>query len=109
MSEMRWWSKRKVTQYPSHLVMEGNEMAMQAHQRRYLAAAHLWRDADTRSLVEELPPSLRTAVVLHVEKGLLSKIPFFHGTRRSFVAEACLLYTSPSPRDQRGSRMPSSA
>ena len=25
------------------------------------------------------------------------------------VAENCLLYTSPSPRDQRGSRMPSSA
>ena len=25
------------------------------------------------------------------------------------VAKGCLLYTSPSPRDQRGSRMPSSA
>ena len=25
------------------------------------------------------------------------------------VVSACLLYTSPSPRDQRGSRMPSSA
>ena len=25
------------------------------------------------------------------------------------LSEACLLYTSPSPRDQRGSRMPSSA
>ena len=25
------------------------------------------------------------------------------------VATSCLLYTSPSPRDQRGSRMPSSA
>ena len=25
------------------------------------------------------------------------------------VIQACLLYTSPSPRDQRGSRMPSSA
>ena len=25
------------------------------------------------------------------------------------LAEVCLLYTSPSPRDQRGSRMPSSA
>ena len=25
------------------------------------------------------------------------------------MAEICLLYTSPSPRDQRGSRMPSSA
>ena len=29
-------------------------------------------------------------------------------TRRR-AARACLLYTSPSPRDQRGSRMPSSA
>ena len=27
----------------------------------------------------------------------------------STLAEVCLLYTSPSPRDQRGSRMPSSA
>ena len=26
-----------------------------------------------------------------------------------FLVRACLLYTSPSPRDQRGSRMPSSA
>ena len=29
-----------------------------------------------------------------------------HGVRLTYV---CLLYTSPSPRDQRGSRMPSSA
>ena len=29
--------------------------------------------------------------------------------RRSELAFDCLLYTSPSPRDQRGSRMPSSA
>ena len=28
---------------------------------------------------------------------------------RDVVWQACLLYTSPSPRDQRGSRMPSSA
>ena len=27
----------------------------------------------------------------------------------SFTLSSCLLYTSPSPRDQRGSRMPSSA
>ena len=27
----------------------------------------------------------------------------------TFTNKACLLYTSPSPRDQRGSRMPSSA
>ena len=31
------------------------------------------------------------------------------GRLRAQLAEACLLYTSPSPRDQRGSRMPSSA
>ena len=29
--------------------------------------------------------------------------------RTAFLAYSCLLYTSPSPRDQRGSRMPSSA
>ena len=28
---------------------------------------------------------------------------------RAFMVNVCLLYTSPSPRDQRGSRMPSSA
>ena len=30
-------------------------------------------------------------------------------TYAGFSHDACLLYTSPSPRDQRGSRMPSSA
>ena len=36
-----------------------------------------------------------------------SIIKDFH--RQSFAYYSCLLYTSPSPRDQRGSRMPSSA
>ena len=31
------------------------------------------------------------------------------GASGEILAQACLLYTSPSPRDQRGSRMPSSA
>ena len=30
-------------------------------------------------------------------------------SKRKELGEVCLLYTSPSPRDQRGSRMPSSA
>ena len=30
-------------------------------------------------------------------------------THRIMLCQSCLLYTSPSPRDQRGSRMPSSA
>ena len=32
-----------------------------------------------------------------------------HFTVEPLTLSACLLYTSPSPRDQRGSRMPSSA
>ena len=36
-------------------------------------------------------------------------VPFEQVELKALVAEACLLYTSPSPRDQRGSRMPSSA
>ena len=31
------------------------------------------------------------------------------GKKNTVVVKGCLLYTSPSPRDQRGSRMPSSA
>ena len=34
------------------------------------------------------------------------QMPELSGTQ---LAKICLLYTSPSPRDQRGSRMPSSA
>ena len=45
-----------------------------------------------------------------------SSVPFLQCSAASFIemfvgvgAKRCLLYTSPSPRDQRGSRMPSSA
>ena len=41
----------------------------------------------------------------HVREAL-EKVP---GVRSASVSYPCLLYTSPSPRDQRGSRMPSSA
>ena len=54
----------------------------------------------------------RTALVLYLMILVLGSIP---GARSDIGAVApgvvlhCLLYTSPSPRDQRGSRMPSSA
>ena len=35
--------------------------------------------------------------------------PLIRANEVTRVSECCLLYTSPSPRDQRGSRMPSSA
>ena len=39
----------------------------------------------------------------------LLKVLLSNGVTRSLKRLICLLYTSPSPRDQRGSRMPSSA
>ena len=47
--------------------------------------------------VDELNAALGVAA-LHAEGDMLDR-----------VRRICLLYTSPSPRDQRGSRMPSSA
>ena len=40
-----------------------------------------------------------------------AEVDYFHGSASNILTmdEYCLLYTSPSPRDQRGSRMPSSA
>ena len=38
-----------------------------------------------------------------------ARLIFTHRDPKQFVASACLLYTSPSPRDKRQSRMPSSA
>ena len=38
-----------------------------------------------------------------------AQVDFIHLVRNVIKEIGCLLYTSPSPRDQRGSRMPSSA
>ena len=47
--------------------------------------------------------------IMKVFKKLLSKNKNIDTTLEKFLSNLCLLYTSPSPRDQRGSRMPSSA
>ena len=50
-----------------------------------------------------------------VKSGLLESASFENmsggggGKALSWMIKTCLLYTSPSPRDQRGARMPSSA
>ena len=38
-----------------------------------------------------------------------ARVSYGKGTKQVSTDKGCLLYTSPSPRDQRGSRMPSSA
>ena len=56
----------------------------------------------------------RIGVASRKEKKLYQSCHILHKQGRYYIVHfkelfACLLYTSPSPRDQRGSRMPSSA
>ena len=47
-------------------------------------------------------------VIPDVEQTIVETLNFLRSAY-DYVFTTCLLYTSPSPRDQRGSRMPSSA
>ena len=53
-------------------------------------------------VVKEVPVEVIKEVEKIIEKEVIKEVPVE-------VIKDCLLYTSPSPRDQRGSRMPSSA
>ena len=61
-----------------------------------------WRTC--RAVMNETRLRLLKAVVESQGKACVVKLAKAVG-----IDESCLLYTSPSPRDQRGSRMPSSA
>ena len=61
--------------------------------------------SDTEVITGEAPSRYALALLeLAEESKSLKKIE-----KDVKTLKACLLYTSPSPRDQRGSRMPSSA
>ena len=55
----------------------------------------------------EIKPAIDTAKAIADALGVT--IDFLLGGDDMIMDKNCLLYTSPSPRDQRGSRMPSSA
>ena len=57
-------------------------------------------------VLPQIDPTAETMIVIPstLQMGWKLSSPFFCA-----ASETCLLYTSPSPRDQRGSRMPSSA
>ena len=56
-----------------------------------------WRNGDLESVTNDERPEQTERMEREVQYEAES------------VSNSCLLYTSPSPRDQRGSRMPSSA
>ena len=61
-------------------------------------------------LVDEDTPKIAAAATAIVsDTGTISLDLTNAGLGYTAVPQVCLLYTSPSPRDQRGSRMPSSA
>ena len=60
-------------------------------------------DAFSRRIAEKMRSTYANNVIVDNKPGAGGQIGV------TTLKSACLLYTSPSPRDQRGSRMPSSA
>ena len=60
----------------------------------------------TFTMAKVIEGTQKPALILAHNKTLAAQL---YGEFKSFFPNNCLLYTSPSPRDQRGSRMPSSA
>ena len=75
--------------------------------QRILVAALLGFAAMSPTLSE--PAQATTIAPLTTEQMTDASTYIVEGTITRVWVEDCLLYTSPSPRDQRGSRMPSSA
>ena len=61
------------------------------------------------ALFDEIPAALRCGPLKHVPEGLPEMQVSRLMSERAALDGGCLLYTSPSPRDKRQSRMPSSA
>ena len=103
--------KRRVRQRTARCILyRADKFLLADHKGRLrttkwgLPGGHIeWRespeDAARREVYEEL----------NIYLGALTPVGDYLYKNRLHAIYACLLYTSPSPRDQRGSRMPSSA
>ena len=66
--------------------------------------------AENAAIENDVSPKEWTIQNIDAMRGQLKSLGFSYDWNREFATSSpCLLYTSPSPRDQRGSRMPSSA
>ena len=76
----------------------------------YLFRIDLCNDEDELDHDEGYQANDSSCVVVEEEQlGLVECFSCLHQALVLGLDNVCLLYTSPSPRDQRGSRMPSSA
>ena len=81
------------------------------HRQNLVAAAGgglLTSEQQTTNLINYFGP-LSSSSYAVFDSGYKFTFDRFNNKFRYIPCNACLLYTSPSPRDQRGSRMPSSA
>ena len=68
------------------------------------------REIVTSTIIDQVPQLVRATMIAELETLVLETIhTSIPRIQEAVKDEFCLLYTSPSPRDQRGSRMPSSA
>ena len=75
-----------------------------------VAAARALKElAGTEVKADETAEHAANRVAITEAGGIAPLVELVRSGSASAKEEACLLYTSPSPRDQRGSRMPSSA
>ena len=63
----------------------------------------------TQGVLETLAEAVRYYTYLYTDKGSIGADLLLPLLEQKQISKSCLLYTSPSPRDQRGYRMPSSA
>ena len=94
--------------FPELLVRasKGERLVIQRH-RQDLAAIVPLQDAAAGTSDQEAMENLLSLKGSAQKRSAPQRVPGGAPAKARF--QACLLYTSPSPRDQRGSRMPSSA
>ena len=105
--QVRVWNRTgSVTQkWDAEYTGTGYDVPSEAVKNTDIVMMCVGQDADVLAVAQKAIPSMREGSIL-VDHTTASD-----GCAREVagMCEACLLYTSPSPRDQRGSRMPSSA
>ena len=109
------------------VTVEQKEKKMVSETKQTLSASHLIKEFENEQLKKELPEIYvgdTVKVGVKITEGNKERVQPYEGVviakrhgginqtitvRRIFQGIGCLLYTSPSPRDDQTSRMPSSA